>query len=446
MKARIHTTLFILLFSFYSFPLLGQKGVEDGSKYGHGEDSIRCVRNFSLYSEYYKQDNYKDALPYWKIVFAECPTVSSNIYIHGVKMYDAKMAKEKDLDLKYSYLDTIMMIYDQRIKYFRREGYVLGRKGKDFLDVRRDNLDDVQKGYDMIKRSISLQNEKSQIDILVIFMTASATLFEGEKIDGEKVIENYALISEIMDKQITDDPDDENLQKAKEAVDNMFATCGAATCKGLIALFSPKFKQSPRDLDLMKKILQLLGQTQCMESEFYFEVSTAYHKQEPSARSAYLLAQMNYERKKYEAAARYYKEAIELETDNIEKSKYYLKLGDITYRELGNHSLARTYAIRAKECDPSSGHPYLLIGSIYAASKACGEDDLGERAVYWLSVDYFIKAKNVDPELAEIANKNISLYSQHFPDTETIFFHGYKEGDEYLIECWINEKTKVRAR
>jgi tetratricopeptide (TPR) repeat protein len=339
-----------------------------------------------------------------------------------------------------------MTIYDQRIKYFNREGYVLGRKGKDFLEIRKDNMEDVQKGYDMIKRSISLQNEKSQIDILVIHMTASATLFEGGKIDGDKVIENYSLISGIIDKQLTSDPDDENLQKAKEAVDNVFATCGAATCEGLITLFSPKFKQSPRDLDLIKKIIQLLGQTRCTDTEFYFEVSTAYHKLEPTARSAYLLAEMNSERKNYEVAARYYKEAIELETDDIEKSKYYLKLGDITYRELGNHSLARTYALQAKASDPASGHPYLLIGSIYAASNACGEDELGEKAVYWLAVDYFIKAKSVDPELTEIANRNISLYSQHFPDTETIFFHGYKEGDEYLVECWINEKTIVRAR
>ncbi len=446
MKAKTLTTLFILLFSLYSLPSLGQKGVEDGSKFGHGEDSIQCVRNFSLYSEYYKQDNFRDALPYWKIVFAECPLISSNIYLHGVRMYEDKLEKAQEREMKYSYLDTILMIYDQRIKYFGREGYVLGREGKEYLDIRRDNLEDVKKGYDMIKRSIALQNEKSQIDILVICMTASATLFEGGKLDGEKVIENYALISDILEKQIAKNPDDENRQRAKEAVDNVFATSGAATCEGLIALFEPKFRQTPHDLDLMKKILQLLGQTQCMETELYFEVSTAYHKQEPSARSAYLLAEMNDERKNYEAAARYYKEAVELETDDIEKAKYYLKLGDITYRELGNHSLARTYAIRAKECDPSSGHPYLLIGSIYAASKACGEDELGEKAVYWLAVDYFIQAKRVDPELSEIANKNISLYSQHFPDTETIFFHGYKEGDEYLIECWINEKTIVRTR
>jgi len=446
MKARSLTALFIMLFFFFSFPLLGQKGVEDGSKYGHGEDSIECVRNFSLYTEYYKQKNYVDALPYWKIVFAECPKITSNLYLHGVRMYNIKLKQEKELDLKYGYLDTIMMIYDQRIKYFNREGYVLGRKGKDLLAIRRDNMDNVQEGYDMIKRSISLQNEKSQIDILVIYMTASSTLFEGGKIDGEKVIENYALISDIIDKQIGKKPEEETLKRAKEAVDNVFATSGAATCDGLIGLFGPKFEQSPNDLNQMKKILHLLGQTRCQKSEFYFTVSTSYHKQEPTSKSAYLLAQMNVERKKFENAARYYKEAIELETDNVEKSKYYLKLGDITYRELGNYSLARTYALEAKDSDPSSGHPYMLIGSIYAASKPCGDNELSEKAIYWLAVDYFIRAKNIDSELAKIANKNISLYSQHFPGSEMIFFHGFKEGDEYQVECWINEKTKVRAR
>ena len=446
MKARSITTLFMVLFTIFSIPSMGQKGVDDGSKYGHGEDSIRCVRNFSLYNEYYKQKNYKDALPYWKIVFAECPNVSSNIYLHGVRMFDQKMNAAKDIEVKHSYLDTIMMIYDQRIQYFGREGYVLGRKGKDFLELRKDNLEDVQKGYDMIKKSISLQNEKSQIDILVIYMTASTTLFEGEKIDGERVIENYALISDIIDKQIAKKPDEENLLRAKEAIDNVFATSGAATCDGLITLFTSKFEQAPNDVNQMKKILTLLGQTKCSETEFYFTVSTAYHKQEPTSKSAYLLAQMNVDRKQYESAARYFKEAVELETDDVEKSKYYLKLGEITYRELGNHSLARTYAREARDANPLSGHPYILIGSIYAASKACGEDELGEKAVYWIAVDYFIKAKSVDPELSEVANKNISVYSQHFPDTETIFFHGFKEGDEYLVECWINEKTKVRAR
>ncbi len=72
------TTLIIsaLLFSTAMF---AQKGVEDRSKFGHGEDSIRCMENLSLYSEYYKQKNFKEALPYWTIAFNECPLSTSRL-------------------------------------------------------------------------------------------------------------------------------------------------------------------------------------------------------------------------------------------------------------------------------------------------------------------------------------------------------------------------------
>jgi hypothetical protein len=56
-----------------SSALMAQKGVEDGSIYGHGEDSIRCLQNLSLYQPYAKQGDYASALEFWEIVYAECP-------------------------------------------------------------------------------------------------------------------------------------------------------------------------------------------------------------------------------------------------------------------------------------------------------------------------------------------------------------------------------------
>ena len=62
MKA-LKFTLAIVMLTLISAAGFSQKGVEDGSRYGHGEDSVKCVRNYSLYREYYKQKNYNDALP-----------------------------------------------------------------------------------------------------------------------------------------------------------------------------------------------------------------------------------------------------------------------------------------------------------------------------------------------------------------------------------------------
>ena len=67
-----------------------QKGVEDGSRYGHGQDSIRTRENISIYVEYYKTNNFKDAYDNgWKAVFDEAPLASVNTYNYGVKILRA---------------------------------------------------------------------------------------------------------------------------------------------------------------------------------------------------------------------------------------------------------------------------------------------------------------------------------------------------------------------
>jgi hypothetical protein len=47
------------------------------------EDSIRCLRNLSLYGDRHRQGNFDEALPYWRVLFNEFPISSRNIYIWG---------------------------------------------------------------------------------------------------------------------------------------------------------------------------------------------------------------------------------------------------------------------------------------------------------------------------------------------------------------------------
>ena len=54
MKMKMFTMLFAL--SVGATATFAQKGVEDGSRFGHGQDSIRCLQNISIYTEYVKTD------------------------------------------------------------------------------------------------------------------------------------------------------------------------------------------------------------------------------------------------------------------------------------------------------------------------------------------------------------------------------------------------------
>lgn len=446
MKATATKFLLTILILTGSISAFGQKGVDDGSKYGKGDDSIRCVRNLSLYIEYYRQKSYDDALPYWRIIFAECPTANFNMYIHGVNMYELLAEKTDNEEQKFAYLDTMMLIYDQRIKYFKQEGKVLGRKGIDWLSMRKSTVEDIKVGYDYIKQSVDMQKNKSENAVLALFMTASETLFKAGELSQDIMIQNYATASQIAEYKLSIKPESANFQRLKEHLDQIFSKSGAATCEALIKLFQPKYDQTPEDKELLTKIIIFLAGTDCKDSDLYFHASTSLQKIDPSAKSSYFLAEMNVDRANYEKASVLYKQAIELETESKDKARYYMKLGDITYNKLGNNSLSRTYARKAAELDPESGHPYLLIGAIYADSEPCGDDDIAKKALYWIAVDNFVKAKQIDNELADMANKSINAYSQHFPDTETLFFHGLKAGDRYTVGCWINETTIIRTR
>ena len=446
MKATATKFLLTILILTGSISAFGQKGVDDGSKFGKGEDSIRCVRNLSLYVEYYRQKSYDDALPYWRIIFAECPTANFNMYIHGVNMYELLAEKADNEEQKFAYLDTMMLIYDQRIKYFKQEGKVLGRKGIDWLSMRKNTVEDIKVGYDYIKQSVDMQKNKSENAVLALFMTASETLFKAGELSQDIMIQNYATASQIAEYKLSIKPESANFQRLKESLDQIFSRSGAATCEALIKLFQPKYDQNPEDKELLTKIIIFLAGTDCKDSDLYFHASTSLHKIDPSAKSSYFLAEMNVNRANYEKASVLYKQAIELETESKDKARYYMKLGDITYNKLGDNSLSRTYAREAAELDPESGHPYLLIGAIYAGSEPCGDDDIAKKALFWIAVDKFVKAKQIDNELADMANKSINAYSQHFPDTETIFFHGLKAGDSYKVGCWINETTIIRTR
>jgi tetratricopeptide (TPR) repeat protein len=424
----------------------GQKGIEDGSKYGHGEDSVRCVINMSLYREYVKQGNFAPAIAPWQIVYSECPRATKYIYIDGVKMITDAIEKETDATNKKLLVDSLMNVYNNRIKYFGQLGYVLGRKGVDFNKYSENTPENLKIAYDLLKKSIETERLQSGAQELFTFMQVSKDLFTAKSIEGSQVVADYGFASDLIDQNLKKQPSDGNMIKAKEAVDQIFESSGAASCDDLVPYYTQKFKETPEDKEFLKKAASLLSATKCSNAEIYFNILNKLYTIEPTLDVVYELANLNRIKENYSEASKLYKQAIDLQEDNLIKSRYYIELGDLTRRE-GNFPLARTYALNAIENDPTSGVAYMLIGHIYAgASKSCSDDEFEQKTVFWAAVDKFAKAKTVDPNLTEQADELIATYKPHFPDTENIFFYGLKEGGSYTIKCWINETTVVRSR
>lgn len=438
MKDKVLIAGFVLFgLMINTFP---QKGVEDGSKYGKGKDSIRCVKHLSLYREYVKQKNYEYAIAPWRVVFNECPTATKNIYIDGAKIYNHFIVKEQDPQKREKYIDTLMMVYDQRIKYYKEEGNILGRKGVDLLRYKRNDPESLKEGYGYLDKSVSLRKNKSSIATIATYMMATFSLFQTAEIDTAQVIKNYVICNDILDSKL-----DEKVPEVKETIFGNFVASGAGTCASIVSYYEPQFEEKKDDLAYLKNVTNLLSAIKCEEEDLFGKTAVLRYPKDPSAEAARAIAEFFVKKEDFKEAAGYYKKATELETDSLKKANDYNKLA-IIHMKLGQYSSVRTYAYNAINLKKDFGEPYLWIGLAYASSsKNCG-DDFQQKTVYWAAVDKFYQAKAVDPNVAEDANKYISSSSGQFPNKEELFFRGITEGSEYTVGCWINENTKARAR
>lgn len=444
MNSKVFYSLIAAFFiGLFSYHASAQKGVEDGSRFGHGEDSIRCIRNLSLSREYARNKAYNDALPFWRTVYNECPRASKNIYIDGVKIFSHLIENEQDKETQMAYLDTLMNIYDQRIEYYKQRGFVLGRKGIDLLRYNRTSVDAIQEAYGYLSESMELEKTKTSNATLATLFTSSIALYKAGVFDESNVVEDYARIMENIDSQLAKQPNNKRLLSVQKIVEDNFVGSGAANCNALISLYTPKYEANPEDIDLLKNILNFLDQTGCKDEQLFFDASASLHNLEPSALSASSMASMSIEKENFDLAYDYFKQAIELETDDDKKADYYYSLGIIANKR-NDLAEAREHAQQAAELRADWGEPYILIGNLYAKSLDLCSDLTLPKSVFWVAVDKFIQAKNVDPDVASKADDLINTYSPYFPNKEDAFFHNIIEGSTYNVGCWINENTTVR--
>lgn len=453
MKARtvFIFTLFLIGFTLFE-PSTIVKAQKKGPRFGHGQDSITCIENISLYREFYRQwksNNYKgeivnDAIKPWRWVFANCPLGTQYTYVDGVKMMEYFIQKEKDAIKKEKYIDTLFKIYDQRIEYFGNKGSNLGRKAVDYYQYRTADFEGC---YNLFKESISITKNRSQSPYVIYYFRLTSKMAKEGLIDPSVVVETYEEVSAIIDYNLKKNQGKhktlEQWQNVKGTVENMFEPF--ATCEDLIAIYSKKYEQNNKDLELLKKITSVLDQKGCEEEQLFMDATIQLYKLEPSPEAAYLISRMFLAgvNKDFTKALTYLKEATSLtDEDKLGKIYYYMAM---IYAEAKNFSEARANARKSLKYNPNNAQPYIMIGDMYAASaKDCGDNDLTKRVAYWAAVDQYYKAKKADPSNTDV-DKRIRDYSKHFPTMETIFFYDLKEGDKYKVECWINETTTIRA-
>jgi len=92
MKTKGLNTLFALLGILLMSSQLYSQSNEVSSDW---KTDDKCLKNLSLYYEFYKHKNYQDAINPWRVVYNYCPDSKESLYAYGINIYKYFLEKEK---------------------------------------------------------------------------------------------------------------------------------------------------------------------------------------------------------------------------------------------------------------------------------------------------------------------------------------------------------------
>ncbi len=412
----------------------------------YGADSAECIKYLSYYIEYFKHNNYDEALPNWRKAYSICPpTASQNMLINGNTLIKRLISQNaKNAEYRSALIDSLMTLYDLRAEYYPKNAVmVLNNKGLDLNNYK-------EKLYNELSKIIEANGDKVKPSILLVQLNSAIDMYQKGKLGAEDVInlyqKNIALLGQI---QAAEKPEEsEQNAKIKSDIEGLFITSKVASCENLIALFTPRFEANPNDIDLVNNIVKMMASTEdCTDNDLFLKAATAMHNNEPSAQSAYFLYRLNNSKGNIEEATKFMEQAIGFDSlDPVTAADYNLQFATFCVK---NDKKARALeaAQKALELDKSlAGKAYYLMGTVWGSTK-CGGDEISSRAPYWVACDFMNKAMAADESLAEDCRKLIGQYSVYFPKAADAFMYDLTNGQTYTVACGaLRAVTTVRTQ
>ena len=438
-----------------------QNGITNEFRFGQGEDSVRCIETITIVNVNLNNKDYATAYESWKTIFNEFPVARVDTYTNGVKLLTELIKKESDPAKKEAYIQELLSIYDQEIKYIDKlqaitktklsAGQLLGKKALAYMQYYKDAPVDTM--YNMLAKSVEMEKGMSEYAVTERFMKYSALKYKQDKSHSEQIIDDYLnasiYIVEVLDKyhdniersekkyQEEGNPRDslnaiaygkmiDASRISKSNIDAYFINSGAASCEDLSKIYAPTLEANKENIEYLNKVLSVMSMLKCTNEDTYLTAAEYALAIEPTAKAAMGCGYRYYKKGEIDKAIEFFDQAIELEASITTKAELCYKVGLIQY-SLNNY-----------------GQPHILIAQCYGAANKWSEDDIMNGCTYFLCLDRLDRAKAVDPSVKREADKLFAIYSKHTPKIEDLFMRGYEAGKVINIGGWINESTKIR--
>lgn len=416
--------------------LLGQDGwnwPEDPDK------KATAMEKNALYSDMLNAERYEDSKAPLDWLLKEVPDLNPSIYIQGVKVYE-NLAGSATGQEQMNLQDSVVLLYDLRMKYFNDIENVTNRKASDAYNVWKNRKDKYKELYEVQKEAMDLLGAKGFISNTTYYMDAVRRYkLTGGDITDLDVIAIYDQLQDVLDEMLENGGNESKIERSRDYIERFFSTTVTIDCNIIDEKLYPKFLDNGKPVADAERIVKFGLAGGCSDSDSFIDAAKIVHANTPEFGLAKLIAIRSKAKDEYDAAEKYFKSALELTEDNIKKADIYLELADLASKR-GLKSNARTLAYSALEADPSTTKAYILIGDLYFKSYAeckAGADVVKDRAVYIAAYEMYKKAG--------IATR-MATAKEQFPSNEDIFSYNYEIGDSIEVGCWIGETVSVQIR
>ncbi len=393
-------------------------------------DSLNLMAEFSLFFEYYKNKDFKSALPYgWEII---------NINPKPFLRYHpfTKMA-----DMLWFMHDSVATTEKEKLAYADTLIYVLNKGMKFVTD--KEKLSDFNKMEGVVYET---WYEPSKIDSAVVHYEKAMQLYPNvEDYYKDRLGLLYVKLSE-------ENPDYK--MKALQLYSDLSEKepnnpTWISRIEGLAENIDELIDITKKAWDLDKENTEKAWKyaALCIKNQDYERaiepLQFLINKSPEVVNYRVELARAYTKLEQFNKALKEYKKLIKLDPKNRD---YYVNTA-IIYKDMDQLSVARSYLEKAMRVDPKWDYPHYVLGTIYEqAARGC-KFDFNAKLVYLLAKNEYRKAVSLNGNYKSVAAERVAALKDSVPQKEDYFFRKLKSGDKVKIagQCfgWIKRTVIV---
>lgn len=412
------------------------------------EERKENILNSSYLKEEINNHNFDSASGYLHKLIEKCPAASENIYVNGTKLYKQRINRAQTLAEKNAYVDSLLWLYDVRLENFgthrtRGKDYILERKAREYLTYKESDREGIRNAFEAAIAAQVEATGKADPEVLAIYFKNLCDDYSNDVVDAMTVVAAYDGNAKYFEGIA---PEQEEF---KDQFEKCFAMSGAASCENIEKIFAKKIADAPEDETVIAQAMDLMTRAKC-ESDFFLSVGEKYYTMKPLSNTAMRLAEVFQNRKEYEKANQYLREALAKATDDAERENLLVRIGILEVTTNDYRDAVEAFR-EAQKINPEDGLIYYFLPQCYVfGAKNC--NGFAKDATFWVAYDMLQKAipllEGDYPEFAANAKSLAATYRSAFPTTEECFFNELSEGSTYTVNCGFvsGVPTKVRYR